>query len=199
MGQIRVIRHANLDLRIFGNVYEPAEDSYMLMDAALRMVSKDRPKRVLEIGTGCGLIAIGMSKAGCPLVVATDISHDAIRCAQSNISSLAPRVRLLLADLFEGIVGAFDLILFNPPYLPVAGPDEDVSWAGGPDGRVLIDRYLMGLPQHLLPGGAALLVQSSFNDMDTTHALAEKLGLRTEVVAEKAFFFERLYVVSIHW
>jgi release factor glutamine methyltransferase len=177
-----------------GQVYDPAEDSFMLLDAAL-----DRsPRRALEIGTGCGLIAIYLSRAGCPFVVGTDVSADAISCAKLNARRLAPGVHLVRGDLFSAIRGVFDLVLFNPPYLPVEeGQGEQVSWAGGPDGRKLIDPFIKGLGRLLSVDGVALLVESSASDAGQTKAMAQREGLSHSVLGGERFFFEELSVVEI--
>jgi len=83
-------------------------------------------RRVLEIGTGSGCIAVAIARAfpACR-VVATDISPDALEVAARNVRrhNLAGRVTLVQADLFAGLDGLFDLIVTNPPYVP----EEDVA------------------------------------------------------------------------
>ena len=189
-----VFLHEGMELQIGDGVYEPAEDSIMLLEAA----GQYEPRRALEIGTGCGLTAIGLSRAGCPLVVATDVSPEAIRCARSNARILAPDVHLILCDLFGAIDRSFDLVLFNPPYLAVEkAPGEETYWAGGPRGRVLIDRFIRGLSPHIGDDGSALLIQSSINGLELSRAIALEEGLRLRVVSSRKFFFEVLYVVEL--
>jgi ribosomal protein L3 glutamine methyltransferase len=80
------------------------------------------PRRILEIGTGSGCIAIACALAFPDAeVVATEISPDALAVARENVArhQLEDRVQLLEADLFNGVTGKFDLIVTNPPYVPV--------------------------------------------------------------------------------
>ncbi len=166
----------------------------MLLEAA-----KERaPASVLDVGTGCGLASIVLSRAGCPLTVGTDISIDALRCAMANASRLAPETRFVLCDIFSAIKGRFDLILFNPPYLPVeAGGLEHVAWSGGASGRRLIDRFIGAVGSRLAPGGSALFVQSSLNDLDRSLDAAVRVGLRPRILSRESFFFEKLYVIEL--
>ena len=81
-----------------------------------------QPQRILEIGTGSGCIAVACALAFPEaLVVATDISADALAVARQNVAhyQLEDRVQLLEADLFDGVMGSFDLIVTNPPYVPL--------------------------------------------------------------------------------
>jgi len=78
-------------------------------------------RRVLEIGTGSGCIAVALALAFPESsVLATDVSADALAVAARNVErhGVARRVELRLADLFAGLEGRFDLIVSNPPYVP---------------------------------------------------------------------------------
>jgi release factor glutamine methyltransferase len=189
-----IVKHSNLELRIDEGVYEPAEDSLMLLEGA----GKFRPRRALEIGTGCGLTAISLSRAGCPFVVGTDISAEAIDCASANAGNLSPDVHLIKCDLFGPIDTTFELVLFNPPYIPVENTSgEEIFWAGGQGGRELIDRFIEDLDPRLSENGRALLIQSSHNDLDRTRSIAGKQGFDLDIISSRPFFFEKLYEVEL--
>jgi release factor glutamine methyltransferase len=194
MSPHKIHKHGDLELIIDEGVYEPAEDSLMLLEAAGRY----RPHKALEIGTGCGLAAISLSRAGCPFVVGTDVSTEAINCATDNVSKFSPDVHLIKCDLFGPIDSPFDLVLFNPPYIPVGNAKgEEIYWAGGKGGRELIDRFIRDLGPRLSDNGRALLVHSSLNDLDRTRLYAGTLGFDLAVIAIGKFFFEKLYVVEL--
>jgi release factor glutamine methyltransferase len=186
--------HDGREFEVWEGVYEPAEDSFMLLNEAL---SHPRP-RTVEIGTGCGLIAITLSKGSGSRVVATDSSSKAVQCARANAARLSADIQFILGDLLRPIKGCFDLILFNPPYLPVyeTGPEEP-SWAGGTEGREVMDRFIAQVGKHLSSDGLVLLVQSSLNDLGKTRAMAAREGLRVNVLSRESHFFETLYVVSL--
>jgi release factor glutamine methyltransferase len=155
----------------------------------------------LELGTGCGLLAILAAKAGAK-VVATDINPAALECARANAVThrVEDRIDFRWGDIFETVVGErFNLVIFNPPYLPVE-PEEalcgplDRAWEAGPDGRRIIDRFLRELPKHLMPNGRALFVQSSLANISKTLRVLETSGFRVNILHKK-FPFEELYLL----
>jgi len=104
--------HPELQILATEGVYEPAEDSHLIIDAALKAIDRDGHKRmlrILEIGTGSGIVSSAMMRhAPMHFYAATDISPHAVACARRN------GVQVVRADLFAGLSGRFDLIVFNP-------------------------------------------------------------------------------------
>jgi len=140
-------------------VYVPAEDSFLL----LREVKCQG--RVLEIGTGSGLIAIYFAKLG-KEVDAVDISGEALDCASRNCNLNDVRINLVQSDLFQNIHGKYDTIIFNPPYLPTSDDIEGAeAWNGGLDGFAVIRRFLAGAPSHLADNGSIYLILSDLTDI----------------------------------
>ncbi len=176
-----------------GEVYPPNEDTYLLLKAAL---AEARPEDItLEIGCGSGLISRELA-AKVERLLVTDINPHAARLAK------AEGLEVVRADLFRGIKGIFDLILFNPPYLPTPKEERTSDWInyaldGGENGRETIDRFLKDLKEHLHPRGRALLLISSLTGLKAVQerAWAEGLDVR-ETVSEKCFF-ETLYVLRL--
>jgi len=122
-----------------------------------------RNASVLDLGTGSGVAAVFAAQwAG--HVVAVDINPTAVRCARINalLHGVEDKVEALHGDLFEPVAGRrFDLILFNPPYLPGA-PRTTFEQALRSEG--LAERFAAGLAEHLTVGGYALLLLSSIGD-----------------------------------
>ena len=99
-------------------VYQPEADTFLLLAAAQAEV---RPgDRVLEVGTGSGCIAAALAR-DCE-IVATDINPHAVFCARQK------GIDVVRSDLFSGIRGTFDLIIFNPPYLPTQPGERIDDW-----------------------------------------------------------------------
>jgi release factor glutamine methyltransferase len=180
-------------------VYEPAEDTFLLVDN-LKVEEKEV---VLDMGTGCGILAVLAAKKA-KKVVATDINPYAVKCAEKNakMNGVEEKIEFRLGDLFQPIKPneTFSLILFNAPYLP-SEPYEERSWigkgwAGGPSGRKVIDRFIVDASKFLMVDGRILLVQSSLSDINKTLEKFEGAGLKARVVAEVRFPFERIALVE---
>ena len=193
------IRFDDFILTIGEDVYEPAEDS-MLFAENLHV---KKGSTVLDMGTGCGILAIVAAKKASN-VLAIDVSPHAVRCAKQNatVNRLAERIGFLRTDLFSGLAGErrFDLILFNAPYLPCNVSDEsswlDKAWAGGCEGREVIDRFMKDVSGHLKPRGEILLMQSSLSDCEKSINNLALQGLSTGVVAKRRLpFFEELCLI----
>jgi release factor glutamine methyltransferase len=173
-------------------VYQPEADTYLLLDAAKNEVKPN--DRVLEIGTGSGLISCELALTYD--VVATDINPHAVLCARGS------GVTVVRSDLFAGIKGTFDLILFNPPYLPTQPEERIDDWLeyaldGGKTGRVVIERVAADLGQVLAPHGRVLLLVSSLTGLTEVIDLFSLMGFKAEIVMKQKIEDEFLYVLKI--
>lgn len=180
------------------HVYEPAEDSFLLADAALKEAGPGM--RILEVGTGTGFIsAVLLANLKDIRLVATEINPHAARCAKAN------GVEVIRTDLFRGVRSRslkirFDLILFNPPYLPTSGEEKVPGWLnyafdGGTSGRETLDRFLDEARDYLKPGGMILVLISSITGLDAVKEKMKGLGFEIDVIERKKVSFEELMVV----
>jgi release factor glutamine methyltransferase len=181
------------------HVYEPAEDTFLLAEK-MRVEEDDA---VLDMGTGCGILVV-LAAEKAKSVLAVDINPYAIECAIKNaeMNGARERIEFRHGDLFQPIKPneQFNLILFNSPYLP-SEPDEEKSWvgkawAGGRNGRKIIDRFIMNAPNFLAAGGRIQLVQSSFSDVNRTLKMFSERSLRAMVVAQVKVAFESIVLVE---
>ena len=174
-------------------VYQPAEDSRLLAEAAV-----DHARgRTLEVGTGSGWVAERIAAETDADVVASDVNPDACRQARDR------GVAAVRADLVAPFrAEAFDTVAFNPPYLPT---DPDNEWddpmeralSGGESGRAVIDPFLESVGRVLRPGGVVLLLVSSLTGFEAVVESAETLGFDVETVRQESYPFETLSILRI--
>ncbi len=183
-------RKIDLSVKTDDGVYKPAEDTFLLLDVLEEI--DELPEKVLELGTGTGIIAIYCAKRGSE-VIATDINEKALALAEENarLNGVDKKIKFVESNLFENVKGRFETIVFNPPYLPEEEP-RDIALDGGEKGYELSKLFLKDLGKHLKQGGRCYLLLSSLD-------LPEKLlkPYRHKILAEKSFFFEKLYVFEI--
>jgi release factor glutamine methyltransferase len=180
------------------NVYDPAEDSYLIAEN-LEVSKRDL---VLDVGTGCGILAILAAKKA-KHVLAIDINPQAIKCAIKNAQiNCLNNIDFIVGDMFKSIkLGElFSLILFNAPYLPCMSDEEKTwigkSWAGGLNGREIIDQFINKASKFLTSRGKIFLVQSSLSDLNKTQKMFVDKNLCTKIVSSIKFPFESIILVK---
>jgi len=172
-------------------VYEPREDSMLLAE----VVKEKAFGEVLDVGTGSGIQAITASSTA-KGVKGVDISEKAVKTAKKNAeTNKIKNVKFARSDLFGNVSGSFDVIIFNPPYLPVEGESE--QWAGGENGREVIKEFASVVQDHLKPGGLILMVISSITGLEETKKIFMELGFSVEIARKKKIPWETLYVLEI--
>ncbi|QDX40888.1 HemK2/MTQ2 family protein methyltransferase [Salarchaeum sp. JOR-1] len=175
-------------------VYQPAEDSLLLADVAVNELAPGA--RALEVGTGSGVVADRVREAGVD-VVASDLNPHACRQARER------GVPVARADLVEPFRdGAFDAVLFNPPYLPedpVAERDDwmEVALTGGETGREVVEAFLDDVARVLAPEGYVLLLVSTLTGVDDVVAYAADRGFSAVALRDESFPFETLTVLKL--
>jgi release factor glutamine methyltransferase len=181
------------------HVYEPAEDTFLIAEK----MRAEEDDVVLDMGTGCGILAV-LAAEKAKSVLAVDVNPYALQCAAKNAENngVKERIDFRRGDLFQPIKQneRFSLILFNAPYLP-SEPDEEKSWigkawAGGRNGRKIIDQFVMDAPNFLAEGGRIQLVQSSLSNVNRTIEMFGELDLRATVAAQVKVAFESIVLVE---
>ena len=180
-----------LDMAEDPEVYPPSEDSILLTESLDIRIGE----KVLEIGTGSGIVSIQCALNGAD-VVCGDINPKAVALARRNAAANGVDIDVRETDVYSNIEGRFDTIVFNLPYLPVEDEGELAkAWSGGPDGLGPLPRLLEGAPEHLLPDGRVVVVVSSLMDRAGLDKTLE--GYEVKVLGELPLFFERLQVLEI--
>lgn len=164
-------------------MYEPREDSYLLEEEIIAFCKDKIIGKSLDMGTGTGIQANTLNKFS-KEVYAVDINKEA---------KVNEKVKFIQSDLFKNVKEKdFDLIVFNPPYLP-DGDDSDPELTGGKEGVELTLNFLKQAKKHLKEEGTILFIASSHANIDLLEKKAGK-DYYLERVRELPLFFERLYV-----
>jgi len=176
------------------DVYKPAEDTFLLLDN----MQVKTGETVLEVGCGNGIIALTAAQHA-SRVVATDINPSAVEAVKLNakLNKLEDKVEARVGPLFKPVAGErFDLIIFNPPYLPQEPKEKigqlEMAWSGGPTGREVTDMFIEKVKFFLKKDGRVLLIQSSVSAGEKTIELLKQKGFLVKVLGKKKLDFETL-------
>jgi release factor glutamine methyltransferase len=174
------------------DVYEPSEDTELLVQTLREQEPAMRGLRALEVGSGSGVVARAMQDAGAR-VVAVDLNPHAAAATR------ALGVPVVRGDLMSALRGPFDVVAFNAPYLPSAEDERVEGWLdhafhGGEGGVEVSERFVRDLARVLAPRGRAYLVVSSTADLDRLRAVVAAEGYTVATAATRRFFFEEVAV-----
>ena len=192
----------------FSSVYPPSEDTYLLLDCLeTHLTDKEnrRPLIALEIGSGSGVISTFV-KTICAetFCIAVDINKEAAHASQETARVNGQEVEVVCGDLGLGLSGLFnkvDLLIFNPPYVPtkseeIASSGIEASWAGGIDGREVIDKFLPTAAKFLSPAGTFFLLGIRQNKPEEICEISKLFQLSGSVVGERKAGIEKLWVIK---
>ncbi len=181
-------------------VYPPDEDSYLM----IKSINTKDYRNALEIGVGSGIISLNLAKK-LDQVFACDINPFALRLSKENATlNSIKNLYLFSSNLFSSIKkeSFFDLIVFNPPYLPVETPPKnflDLSYNGGLDGGEYIRMFLNNFGSFLSHNGQAYLLQSSLYPLENTTKYLTDHNFEYIIVNSLKLDFETLYVLEIRF
>jgi release factor glutamine methyltransferase len=141
----------------------------------------------LEIGSGSGIQLKALLNSGIKKqnIFACDINPNAVRhCKKLGFNCI-------MSNLFKNIKGKYDLIIFNPPYLPkdkLEDKESRLATTGGRRGGEIINQFLLQAKNYLAKGGFIFLLTSSL-----TKGINWK-GYKKKIIAKQKLFFEEIYV-----
>ncbi len=162
------------EFRVTSDVLIPRPETEHLIEAALPHAHG----RVLDIGTGSGAIAVTLALESHARVFATDISFEALRIARANATRLGAAVDFVQSDLASAIAGPFDLIVSNPPYVPlgdslapeVRDHEPHVALFAGEDGLEIYRRLIPEAAGLLKPGGR-LAMELGYRSLEAVESM----------------------------
>ncbi|MFB6213856.1 MAG: HemK2/MTQ2 family protein methyltransferase [Candidatus Nanohaloarchaea archaeon] len=165
--------------------YQPREDSLFLKEW---LEEQDlEGKRLLDMGTGSGILAVTSAKKGAE-VTAVDVDPEALDDARDHVrqQEVHERITFVESDQFEQVTGRFDIVVFNPPYLQ---GEEHLALEGGKGGVELTERFLEEVDDHLRDNGQAVFIASSRSDVEKL-----RQGFELELLDDRKMWFETLYL-----
>lgn len=184
------INFKNLFIKVYPEVYEPAEDSFQLLEA----IDIKKDENLLEIGCGCGLIGLLFAKNGFS-VVCSDINPYAVKNTKENYEknkhNIKGKFEVRKGNIFSSIKKNefFDIIIFNPPYLPMNKEDyiKDDKWFnisidGGINGLKYTEKFIKNVGKHLKKNGRAFFVFSSLSNQKKLEKIIRDANLIFEIV-----------------
>jgi release factor glutamine methyltransferase len=162
------------EFRVTPDVLIPRPETEHVVEVALR--AAPGAARVLDVGTGSGALAVTLQLETGAEAWATDISPAAAAVAAGNARRLGAPVHVAICDLMEAVAaGAMDLIVCNPPYVPIAQRqglrrevrdwEPHVALFAGDTGFEIYDRIVADAPRVLRPGGW-LVMELGFGSRD---------------------------------
>ena len=178
-------------------IYEPAEDSLLLKEQ-IRQYAKGK-KLVLDMGTGTGVQAAEAAEYA-QKVIAVDVNPEAVEYCKKLIKK--DNLEFRQSDLFSAIQKdeKFDLIIFNPPYLPLdkdEPEDSQLATTGGKKGYEVIERFISKAKDYMAEDGEILLLFSSLTKTDDVNRILSENGFTFDEIARQKLFFEDIIVYLV--
>lgn len=201
-----------LELKVSPTVLIPRPETELIVEAALNAMKDIEAPLVLDLGTGSGAIAIAIAANNSRVkILATDISTDAVNTAAENIIryGLQERITLVVSDLFYSLGRVeFDIIVSNPPYIPVSELDglaaeikyePQAALAGGLDGLEYYRAIFAGARNYLKQSAGKLMLEAGCGQAVDIAKIAMSQGMWSlDSVLSDYGGIERIVICSRH-
>lgn len=174
--------------------YKPEEDTFLLAE----ILRNERNKIVLEIGVGSGYVIYELAKKN-KLVVGTEIDKKTLVKTRKNLDSQSfiNRIELVLCDASKAFRNkCFDLITFNPPYLP-SDKIVDVSIDGGKGGLEVVEKFIKYSIKLTHNKGKIIFILSSVVKYDKLLKKFRRKNFFVKKLERRKLFFEEIFGVEI--
>ncbi|ORX59734.1 S-adenosyl-L-methionine-dependent methyltransferase [Hesseltinella vesiculosa] len=204
---------SHLTHKDFDHIYEPAEDTFLLLDA-LEQDANDlktmKPSVCLEIGSGSGCVTSFLAKivGNQAVYLTTDINIRACHATcHTALANQAHNVETIQTSLVDGLLPRLkhkvDVMCFNPPYVVTTSEEVgshgiEAAWAGGIDGREVIDQLLPLVTDLLSATGIFYLLLINENrPLEVMKILDLQYNLECKMLMERRAGRERQYIITV--
>lgn len=179
-------------IKVDERVLIPRPETEELVEHALPFINET--KKVLDLCTGSGAIAIAIKKRTNATVTASDISADALTLAKENAELNGAEINFVESDLFENLNGEkFDVIVTNPPYIPLVEKDEiqrevrdfepSVALYGGNDGMDFYRKIAISCGEYLAEHGI-IIMECGDKECESVEETFKENGFETAVIED---------------
>lgn len=173
-----------LQKKSFDEYYKPSEDTFFLADC----IQNEKGHAALDVGTGSGFLAQILSD-NFELVVATDISLDALKKAHKTVKNC------ICCNSADALQCNFDLVVCNLPYLP-SDKVVDSAVDGLEEGLGIPTDMIKSASRVIQRHGRLVFLTSSLANYNELIRRTESLGFDAKISAKKKLFFEELIIVE---
>ena len=178
------------------DVLIPRPETEHLVEAAVASVREHRNRRILDVGTGSGAIAISIALEAHVSVLASDISTAALAVARQNRDLLHAVVQFFACDLLAAVAPAsLDLLVSNPPYVPardkanvqreVRDWEPEVALYGGENGDEIYRRLILQAGDVVRPAGQ-LMMEMGYRSLEQVKPMLEQSWTEVSVIDDLA-------------
>jgi release factor glutamine methyltransferase len=206
--------YSHFTIKDYENIYEPSEDTFLFIDALekdIHYLNNLNPLFVFEIGSGSGLVinflANHLRKRNETLFYSTDINYKS--CIATDLTSIKNKncINVVNCDLVMPMMVRLekkvDVLLFNPPYV-VTEPHElgsrnlQAAWAGGKDGREVMNRLFPFIDHLLSEDGVFYLVCIKQNRIEEIQKIFNEIKFNMEIVLSRKAGIETLFILRFN-
>lgn len=200
MSEIITYNYEKYLLQVPKDCYFPSEDTFLLLNTLKKEITKIY-NNVLEIGFGSGIISLFLYDFS-KNIDCFDINPKAITYLKEVKQKYdLVNMNVCLSNLFEKANKKYDLIVFNPPYVPSEEIDlnnlSSLATDGGKDGAEIIIKVINNLSNYLNDNGVCYLLISSLNNIKSIKQKIEKNKLIVDIIINQKLFFEELFILKI--
>lgn len=186
----------------------PRDETEILARKTIDIINKNNLKSALDIGTGTGILACTIAKYTLSKSTALDVSENALKIAEENIKNLKldEKVQTLKSNLFENVTEKYDIIVSNPPYIPLSEKatiqkevafDPDLAlYTQDNKGLEFYEKIIKEAKNHLNKNGY-LLFEMGLGQSEEIHKLLKDNGYQNIQIEKDLAEIDRVIIANI--